>query len=77
MAFRLPLRRWKAVLGPSEWATVVVEQRVLLLDAEPRLLGCALLRDIVTGLAVVGLQRRSVVHVSLTPATERTLSPVT
>lgn len=50
-----PLRSGESVLRPTERVHIVVEQRVFLLDAEPRLLiGCQL-HGFKAGVAVVGL----------------------
>ena len=51
----------EAALGPAEGVLVLVQDGVLLLDAEPRVLVLGLLHDLVALLALVGLGGRLVV----------------
>ena len=51
----LTLGSWEAVLGPSKRMTIVVQQGVLLLNAEPGLGFFGLFHDLIAGLAPVGL----------------------
>lgn len=69
-----PLGTGKAVLRPSEWATIHIQHCVLLFNAKPGLLRGDLLRDFAAALAVICSQRGSVIFVSLTPETKRGLN---
>ena len=56
---------WEAVLGPSEGMLVLIQERVLLLNAEPWLLVLAPLHGLIAGLPVVRLGWLLVVFVRL------------
>uniref|UniRef100_A0A182IUQ4 Uncharacterized protein n=1 Tax=Anopheles atroparvus TaxID=41427 RepID=A0A182IUQ4_ANOAO len=59
------LRSWEAVLRPAERTTVHVQQRVLLLDAKPRVLVAGQLAHLQARLALVRLGRPTIVTVRL------------
>lgn len=69
----------ETMLGPAQWTTVDVEQRVLLLDAEPRHLGGHGVGDLLARLPMIGLgrcaieQERFAEHKDVVAAAERIL----
>lgn len=56
---------WETTLWPSQWLTVCVQQGVLLLNAEPWLVGGAFVDDLLAASTVVGLRWFAVVRVGL------------
>ena len=55
---------WETALWPTVWLSIGVEEGVLLLDTEPRILLLGLVHGLLGVVAVVGLVRRAVAVVA-------------